>query len=80
VCVWGEGVIGETMGLGSNRMSKSSGEGAITPSFKAKTECISLCVLGSSFTNKARNGEINNITNVYYIESYYKSLLQVQKD
>jgi hypothetical protein len=41
----------------------------VTPSFKAKTECIPLCVLGSSFTHKA----INSITSVYYIESYYKT-------
>jgi hypothetical protein len=42
---------------------------SVTPSFKAKTECIPLCVSGSSFTHKATNSEINGITIVYYIES-----------
>jgi hypothetical protein len=45
----------------------------VTHSFKAKTECIPLCVLRSSFTHKATNSEINSITGVYYIESYYKT-------
>jgi hypothetical protein len=43
--------------------------GNVTPSFKAKTKCIHLCVTGSSFTHKATNSEINSITSVYYIES-----------
>jgi hypothetical protein len=30
---------------------------------------------GSSFTHKATNSEINSITSVYYIESYYKNLI-----
>jgi hypothetical protein len=51
---------------------------SITPSFKAKTECIPLCVPRSSFTHKANNSEINSITSVYYIISYYKNLLEVQ--
>jgi hypothetical protein len=51
----------------------------VTPSFYSKTECIPLCVPGSSFTHKATNSGINNITSVYYIVSYYKNLLQVQK-
>jgi hypothetical protein len=38
----------------------------VTPSFKAKTECIPLCVPGWIFTHKAINSEINNITSVYY--------------
>jgi hypothetical protein len=50
----------------------------VTPNFKAKTECIPLCVPGSSFTHKVTNSEINSITSVYYIISYYKNLLQVQ--
>jgi hypothetical protein len=50
-----------------------------TSSFKAKIECIPLCVPRSSFTHKATNSEINNITSVYYIESYYKILLQDQE-
>jgi hypothetical protein len=50
----------------------------VAPSFKAKTECIPLCVPGSSFTHKATSSEINSITSVYYIISYYKNLLQVQ--
>jgi hypothetical protein len=45
----------------------------VTLSFKAKTECIPLCVPRSSFTHKAANSEINNITSVYYIKSYYKT-------
>jgi hypothetical protein len=36
-----------------------------------------MCVLGSSFTHKVTNSEINSITIVYYIESYYINLLQV---
>jgi hypothetical protein len=52
----------------------------ITPSFRAKIKCIPLCVPGSSFTHKVTNSKINSITNVYYIKSYYKSSLQVQKD
>jgi hypothetical protein len=35
-------------------------------------------MLGLSFTHKATNSEINSITSVYYIVSYYKNLLQVQ--
>jgi hypothetical protein len=46
----------------------------VTLSFKAKIECISLCVSTSIFTHKATNSEINSMINVYYIESYYKSL------
>jgi hypothetical protein len=45
----------------------------VTPSFKVKTECITLCVPGSCFTHKMINSEINSITSVYYIVSYYKS-------
>jgi hypothetical protein len=41
--------------------------------FKAKTECIPSCVLGSCFTHKSTNSEINSIISVYYIVSYYKS-------
>jgi hypothetical protein len=51
----------------------------VTPNFKAKTECIPLCVPGSSFTHKVTNSEINSITSVYYIVSYLQNLLQVQK-
>jgi hypothetical protein len=51
---------------------------SVTPSFKAKTECIPLCVSESSFTHKATSREINSITSLYYIVSYYKNLLQVQ--
>jgi hypothetical protein len=40
----------------------------VTPSFKAKTKCISLYVPGSSFTYKVTNSEISSITNVYNIE------------
>jgi hypothetical protein len=47
--------------------------GGVTPSFKAKTECIPLCVPGSRFTHKVINSEINSITSIYYIESYYKT-------
>jgi hypothetical protein len=47
--------------------------------FYGKTECISLCVPGSSFIHKVTNSGINSITSVYYIVSYYKNLLQVQK-
>jgi hypothetical protein len=41
-------------------------QGGVTPSFKVKTECIPLCVLGSIFTHKATNSEINSITSIYY--------------
>jgi hypothetical protein len=51
----------------------------VTPSFKAKTKCIPLCVPGSRFTHKVTNSEINSITSVYYIKSYYKILLQDQE-
>jgi hypothetical protein len=40
--------------------------GPTTPSFKAKTKCIPLCVRRSIFTHKATNSEINSITSVYY--------------
>jgi hypothetical protein len=36
---------------------------SVTRSLKAKTECIPLCVPGSSFT-KTINTEINSITSV----------------
>jgi hypothetical protein len=36
----------------------------VTPSFKAKTERIPLCVPGSIFTHKAINSEINSIPSV----------------
>jgi hypothetical protein len=49
----------------------------VTPSFKLKTERIPLCVPRSSFTQKVTNNEINSITSIYYIESYYENLLQV---
>jgi hypothetical protein len=51
----------------------------VTPSFKVKTECIPLCVLGSIFTHKITNSEINSITSVYYIESYYKTYYKTKK-
>jgi hypothetical protein len=51
----------------------------VTPGFKAKTKCIHLCVSGSIFTHKVTNSEINSITSVYYIEFYYKNLLQDQE-
>jgi hypothetical protein len=38
--------------------------------FLGQTECITLCVPGSSFTHKATNSGTNNITSVYYIVSY----------
>jgi hypothetical protein len=38
----------------------------ITHSFKVKTECIPFCVLGSIFTHKMTDSEINTITSVYY--------------
>jgi hypothetical protein len=50
-----------------------------TLSFKAKTKCIPLCVPGSSFTHKAINSEINNITSVYYIESYYRAYYKTKR-
>jgi hypothetical protein len=51
----------------------------VTPSFKAKTECIHLCVPGSNFTHKTINSEINSITSVYYIESYYKTYYKTKR-
>jgi hypothetical protein len=45
----------------------SAGSGVmvfVTPSLKAKTECIPLCVPELSFTHKATNCEINSITSV----------------
>jgi hypothetical protein len=51
----------------------------ITPSFKAKTECIPLCVPESSFTYKVTNSEINSITSVYYIKSYYIAYYKIKR-
>jgi hypothetical protein len=70
--------------MANHRAQRNSAEwplqcAAITPSFKAKTKCFPLCVPGSSFTHKATNSEINSMTSVYYIISYYKkNLLHVQ--
>jgi hypothetical protein len=69
---------GKSCGAGPHRVDWVARSG-VTPSFKAKTECITLCVLGSSFTHKATNSKINSTTSVYYIESYYKILLQDQE-
>jgi hypothetical protein len=49
----------------------------VAPSFKAKTECIPLCVPGSSFKNKATNSNIESKTNVLITsnlltKAYYK--------
>jgi hypothetical protein len=55
-----------------------SGE-CVTPSFKAKNECIPLCVLGLIFIHKATNSEINSITSVYYIKYYYKACYQTKR-
>jgi hypothetical protein len=38
-----------------------------------------LYVCQDQFSHKATNSGINSITSVYYIVSYYKNLLQVQK-
>jgi hypothetical protein len=51
----------------------------VTHNFKAKTECIPLCVTRSSFTHKTTNSEINSITSVYYIESYYKAYYKTKR-
>jgi hypothetical protein len=65
--------------LGEVGLAPGGGRPAgVTPSFKAKTECIPFFVPGSNFTHKVINSEINSITSVYYIISYYKNLLQVQ--
>jgi hypothetical protein len=39
----------------------------------------SLCVSGSIFTHKVTNSEINSITNVYCIESYYKTYYKTKR-
>jgi hypothetical protein len=57
----------------------SSDNTFVTPSSKVKTECISLCVLGSIFSHKATNSEINSITSVYYNVSLIQNLLQDQE-
>jgi hypothetical protein len=51
----------------------------VTPSFKAKIECIPLCVLGSIFTYKVTNSEIKSITNVCYIEFYNKTYYKTKR-
>jgi hypothetical protein len=51
----------------------------VTPSFKAKIECIPLCVQVSSFTHKAINNEINGITSVYYVEYYYRAYYKTKR-
>jgi hypothetical protein len=55
------------------------GNTCVTPNFMAKTECIPFCVLGSSFTHKATTSEINSITSIYYIESYYKTYYKTKR-
>jgi hypothetical protein len=77
-----EGVLGDFLGdtwhFCRAHWRKSKSSLSVTPSFKAKTECVPLSVPGSSFTHKGTSSEINSITSVYYIVSYYKNLLQVQ--
>jgi hypothetical protein len=53
--------------------------GGVTPTFMAKIDCMPLCVSGSSFTDKATDNEINTITSVYYIESYYKAYYKTKR-
>jgi hypothetical protein len=65
--------------LGVSEEEKEPLAGVVIADFKTKTECTPLCMPGSSFTHKATNSGINNITSIYYIVSYDKNLLQVQK-
>jgi hypothetical protein len=50
----------------------------VTPSVKAKTTCSSYVCPGSSCHTYGRNVNTENQC-LYYIISYYKNLLQVQK-
>jgi hypothetical protein len=52
---------------------------AVTPNFKAKTECIPLCVLGLTFTHKMTNSEINSISSVYYIDYCYRAYCKTKR-
>jgi hypothetical protein len=52
-------------GNGMKPSTPTGSKADVTHSFKTKTECISLCVLRSSFTHKATNSKINNIISVY---------------
>jgi hypothetical protein len=61
----------ETMRVGSDTTS-------VTPSFKAKTRCSSYVCPGSSYHTYGQNVSTENQC-LYYIISYYKNLLQVQK-
>jgi hypothetical protein len=54
-------------------------EEVLHPDFKAKTECISLCVPGLISTHKATNSEINSITSVYYIKFDYKTYYKTKR-
>jgi hypothetical protein len=51
---------------------------SVTPSFKAKTRCSSYVCRGSSCHTYGQNVSTENQC-IYYIVSYYKNLLQVQK-
>jgi hypothetical protein len=46
----------------------------VTLSFKVKIECIPLCVLGSNFTHKMTNSEMNSKTNVFITSNLITSL------
>jgi hypothetical protein len=50
----------------------------VTPGFKAKTICSSYVCLGSRCHTNGQNVNIENQC-IYYIVSYYRKLLQVQK-
>jgi hypothetical protein len=57
---------------------RASGGGCVTPGFKAKTRCSSYVCPGSSCHTYGQSVNIENHC-LYYIISYYKILLHVQK-
>jgi hypothetical protein len=61
-----------------HRRKEATHGSGVTPSFKAKTRCSSCVCLGSSCHTYDQNVSTENQC-LYYIISYYKNLLQVQK-
>jgi hypothetical protein len=60
------GTGGASLSLGGHILSHTV--------LRSKLNALTLCVSGLSFTHKTTNSEINNITSIYYIKSYYKTI------
>jgi hypothetical protein len=63
---------------GEEQVGRPVKEAVVTPGFKAKTRCSSYVCPGSSCHTYGQNVNTENQC-LYYIVSYYKNLLQVQK-